>query len=740
MIKINNIGLLTVVLFVFFASGAIAQSRSSFPWYDESLSFEKRASALVSAMTLEEKISQTMDYSTAVPRLAVPEYNWWNESLHGVARNGRATVFPQTIGLAASFDEQLIHSVARAISDEARAKFNASQAIGNRGKYAGLTFWTPNVNIFRDPRWGRGQETYGEDPYLTARMGVNFVKGLQGSDPKYLKAAACAKHYLIHSGPEELRHEFDVSVSKKDLYETYLPAFEALVSEAQVEGVMGAYNRVFGEPASGSPLFLQDILRQQWGFDGYVVSDCGAVKDFHQFHKVTSSPEASAAMALNSGLNLNCGTTFRALKKAIDQKLTSEAQLDTSLKQLYMTRFRLGLFDNGKNNPYTSIDPLVVDSEKHRQLAREAAVKSVVMLKNSKGILPLAKDIRSLYVLGPHATSEEVLLGNYYGVSSQTATILDGIVSKVSIGTSINYKQGTLAYRENVNPIDWSTGEAKQSEAIIAVMGISGLLEGEEGESLASQEKGDRIKSIKLPENQVEYIKKITDSDTPVILVLTGGSPIALPEIEPLVDAILFVWYPGEEGGNAVADIIFGDRNPSGKLPITFPYSTDQLPPFEDYAMKGRTYKYMKSDPQFPFGFGLSYTTFDYSNLHVKPNKDRLVVQFDLKNKGELPGEEVVQLYISSPLAGTEDAMYALRDFKRVALSPEQVRTITMELDVDDFVQFDDEGKKILRKGDYKVSIGAAVPTERADELGAAKPISTMVNAEKYFKLKRTRK
>ncbi|WP_299553132.1 glycoside hydrolase family 3 C-terminal domain-containing protein [Seonamhaeicola sp.] len=690
-----------------------------FPWEDTSLSIDERVDALVKEMTLEEKCSQMLDVCPSIERLGIPEYNWWNEALHGVARNGRATVFPQAIGLGATFDEDLILRVGNAISDEARAKYNEAIKIGNRSRYAGLTFWSPNVNIFRDARWGRGQETYGEDPHLTSRIGVSFVKGLQGDDPNYIKAAACAKHYAVHSGPEELRHEFNAVVSKKDLYETYLPAFKALVQEANVEGVMGAYNRTLGEPCCGSPYLLQDILRDDWGFDGYIVSDCWAINDFHLYHKVTKTAEESSALALKSGININCGNAFNVLKSALDQGLITEALIDKRLEENLVTRFKLGLFDPVGSGPYDSLDASVVDSEAHRKIAREAAQKSIVLLKNKNNILPLDKNIKTLYVVGPHASSEEVLLGNYYGLTSSTQTILDGIVGKVSPGTSINYKYGMLPFRDNVNPIDWSTGEAGKAEACIAVMGISALLEGEEGEAIASSEKGDRTK-IKLPQNQIDYIKKIkSKTDKPLILVLTGGSPIAIPELHDIVDAVLFVWYPGEEGGNAVADIIFGDVPPSGKLPITFPKSVDQLPPYEDYNMKGRTYKYMAEAPLYPFGFGLSYTSFEYKNLSID---DAFNVTVEISNTGKLASEEVVQLYISSPKSGAEDPIFDLKSFKRVSLEPGKSEKLTFKLNKATFNQFDDNGKEVLRDGEYTIYVGGSLPSQRSVDLGASIP------------------
>ncbi|TXE07029.1 glycoside hydrolase family 3 protein [Seonamhaeicola algicola] len=699
-----------------------------FPWQNTALSINERVDALVNDMTLEEKCSQMLDVCPAIERLDIPEYNWWNEALHGVARNGRATVFPQAIGLGATFDEDLIKRVGTVISDEARAKYNEAIKIDNRSRYAGLTFWSPNVNIFRDARWGRGQETYGEDPYLTSRIGVSFVKGLQGNDPNYIKAAACAKHYAVHSGPEELRHEFDAVVSQKDLYETYLPAFKALVKEANVEGVMGAYNRTQGVPCCGSPYLLQEILKDNWGFDGYIVSDCGAISDFHRFHKVTNTPEESAAMALKAGTSVNCGNVYSVLKSALKQGLITEELIDKRLKENLSTRFKLGLFDAVGSGPFDHLDASYVDSDANRKVAREAAQKSIVLLKNKNNILPLDKKIKTLYVVGPNASNEEVLLGNYYGLTSNTQTILDGIVGKVSPGTSINYKAGVLPFRNNVNPIDWSTGEAGKADACIAVMGISALLEGEEGEAIASSEKGDRTQ-LKLPQNQIDYIKKIKrQTDKPLILVLTGGSPIAIPELHDIVDAILFVWYPGEEGGNAVADVIFGDVPPSGKLPITFPKSVEQLPPYEDYNMKGRTYKYMTEEPLYPFGFGLSYTSFEYKNLTVD---DAFNVTVEVKNTGALASDEVIQLYISSPLAGTEDPIFDLKSFKRISLESGKSQNVTFKLNKLAFNQFDNNGKEVLRNGEYTIYVGGALPSQRSIDLGASKGISTKLTVNK---------
>lgn len=714
--KENRIWL--IVFFVVIVSRIFAQQAPDFKWMDTSMPSYERAALLVSEMTMDEKISQMMNSSPAIPRLNIPEYNWWNECLHGVARNGKATVFPQAIAFGASFDDSLVFRVATAISDEARAKYNIAQKMGNYSQYAGLTFWTPNINIFRDPRWGRGQETYGEDPYLTSQTGVAMVKGLQGNDPKYLKVAACAKHFAVHSGPEALRHEFDAVVSPKDLWETYLPAFKALVVDAKVEAVMGAYNRTNGEACCASPYLLQDVLRKKWGFDGHVVSDCGAIGDIWKTHHVAQNAEEASAMAVKAGLDLNCGNTFKSLKNAVGEGLISEDEIDSALIHLFTTRFRLGILGAPNESPYNAISSNVIGSKAHAKLARELARKSIVLVKNNN-VLPLKKDIKTLYVTGPQAANEEVLLGNYYGVTDHSVNILDGIVGHVSLGTTINYKYGVLPFQKNINPIDWTTGEAKNADACIAVMGISGLLEGEEGEAIASAHKGDRTESIRLPENQIDFLKKIKkDSNKPLIVVITGGSPIAIPEVYELADAVLYVWYPGQEGGGALADILFGDVSPSGRLPFTVPYSLEDLPPYEDYSMNGRTYKYMKKDPEFPFGFGLSYTNFEYGKPIYKP-AGKITVSVEVKNTGEFEGEEVVQLYLSSPLAGKGDPLSALTRFKRVRLASGESKVIEFHLNKDDFMQVDDSGNKVTRKGKYKIVIGGASPGKRSVELGA---------------------
>src|SRR5690554_1348707 len=574
-------------------------------------------------MTMEEKISQMLYSSTAIGRLDIHEYNWWNECLHGVARAGTATVFPQAIGMAATFSPDRLYDVASANADEARAKYNEFQKHEDRGIYKGLTFWTPNINIFRDPRWGRGQETYGEDPYLTGRLGVSFIKGLQGDDPQYMKAAACAKHFAVHSGPESERHEFDAIASPKDMRETYLPAFRDAVKEAKVEAVMGAYNRTNGEPCCASKTLMQDILRDEWGFEGHYVSDCGAILDFHEHHKITSGPVESAALAVNMGCDLNCGWIYEHLAEAVKQGLVSEETIDVSVKRLFRTRFKLGMFDPEDRVPFNKILYEVNDSDEHRKLALETARESIVLLKNTDSYLPLNKDeIKTVAVIGPNADRKESLLGNYFGLPSKYVTVLEGIRQAVNEDTRVFYAEG-CALGETPesfwgNPPTTGFAEAlaaaERSDLVVMCLGLSPEFEGEEGSVAESDGGGDKI-NLNLPGLQLDLLKVISQTGKPIVLVLLNGSPVELNWAHENVEAILEAWYPGEEGGTAIADILFGNYNPGGRLPITFVKSIDQLPPFRDYSMKNRTYRYMESDPLYPFGYGLSYTSFKYSNL-----------------------------------------------------------------------------------------------------------------------------
>ena len=717
------------VAVVFFC---LVSARAESDFMDPGQPMEARIQDLIGRLTLEEKVSLLSYDAAAVPRLGVPKYNYWNEALHGVARAGKATVFPQAIGMAATFDDHLVNRVATAISDEARAKFNLAQAAGNTARYRGLTFWSPNINIFRDPRWGRGQETYGEDPYLTSRMAVSFIKGLQGNNPNILKTAACAKHYAVHSGPEGLRHEFNAIVSQKDLWETYLPAFEASVKTG-VEAVMGAYNRTLGEPCCGSKFLLADILRGRWGFQGHVVSDCWAIQDFHQHHRVTETAEQSAALALKQGTDLNCGDTYLLyLISAVKQGLVEEEQVDIALARVLRTRFKLGLFDPPQNNPYRNIPPDIVGGSEHKALAREAAQKSIVLLKNN-GCLPLRKNLDFVYVIGPMATSAQVLLGNYYGVSDELVTILEGITAKLGPSSSIQYRQGTLAYQSNLNPIDWDSDVAQRADVTLAVVGLDNMLEGEEGAALASPTKGDRL-DIRLPSQQIDLLKKMRRNSDTLVVVVTGGSPVAMPEVHEMADALLYVWYPGQQGGNAVADVLFGDIAPSGRLPVTFPASLDQLPPYEDYSMSGRTYRYMTEEPLYPFGFGLSYSTFTYGDpilsSKVIRRNEGLTCRVNVTNTGSVNADEIVQLYLTDLEASVTVPRFALKGFQRVTLETGQTKTVAFKLSPEDMALVNDKGQRIVEPGRFKITIGGCSPGARGMAMGASKPAEALFAVE----------
>jgi beta-glucosidase len=823
---------------------------------------EERVADLISKMTLEEKVSQMVFDAPAIERLGIPKYNWWNECLHGVGRAGVATVFPQAIGLAATWNPDLMHQVATATSDEARAKHHEAARRDMRQIYTGLTFWSPNINIFRDPRWGRGQETYGEDPYLTASMGVAFVKGLQGDDPRYLKLVATPKHYAVHSGPEPERHHFDARVDGRDLRETYLPAFEACVKEAKAASVMGAYNRTNGEPCCGSPTLLEEILRQEWGFggptgfEGYVVSDCGAIRDIYAHHQVVDTPEEAAALAVKNGCELNCGGVYPALLGAVEQGLISEDIIDRAVKRLFTARFRLGMFDPPEQVPYAQIPYDIVDSPEHRSLALRAARESVVLLKNEGNLLPLRKDLKSIAVIGPNADDLQVLLGNYNGTPVQAVTPLEGIRRKVSPSTELYHARGcdiatdvpTLevippAYLRPVdseanqkgltaiyygdpkfegepvlNQVDpgidftWKdttplTGEwgdsfgvhwsgflvppvsgtyhlgvngfseysltlegeliaqykgmhhaalrtkeveleagrfyglrldyvnegldpqvqlfwsrpdidyeaqaleaVENAEVVIAVMGLSPNLEGEEMavhvEGFAG---GDRT-DIKLPRPQEELLKRIHALGKPVVLVLLNGSALAVNWAAEHVPAIVEAWYPGQAGGEALADVLFGDYNPAGRLPVTFYKSVEDLPPFGDYQMEGRTYRYFRGEPLFAFGHGLSYTTFEFDNLHISHSEIKagstVAVSVDVTNSGDQAGDEVVQLYTHHSAAPIPRPIKELKGFKRFSLEAGERKTMTFTLSTDQLASWDEGGQWMVLPGTVEVMVG----------------------------------
>lgn len=832
-----------------------SQSQETLPFKNSNLSMESRVDDLVSRMSLDEKISQLMDYAPAIERLEVPEYNWWNESLHGVARAGYATVFPQSISIAASWNKDLIFNVANAISDEARAKHHEYLRRGQHGMYQGLTFWSPNINIFRDPRWGRGHETYGEDPYLTGQLGLQYLKGLQGNDEKYLKVVATAKHYAVHSGPEPSRHEFNAETSDIDLYETYLPAFRTLVKEGHVYSVMGAYNRFRGESASASP-FLFNILRNKWGFDGYIVSDCGAVADIWKYHKITNDASSASALALKTGLDLNCGSTYKTLKEAVEKKLINESDIDVAVKRLFTARFRLGMFDPVNMVPYAQIPYSVNNNSAHNWLARKASQESMVLLKNKNNVLPLSKDIKKIAVIGPNANDIQSLWGNYSGNPSNPITVLQGIKNKLEPNAQVLYAQGTdlakgvpamniipsiyfqtdnsiqgltAQYYDNLewegepvftriddnidfnwdidtpspklkmgyysikwtgyivppktgvyhisewskpymtveieggktsggknkhharirsqeisleagkkykievkyqnyygdatakllwaepqdNLLDNAIATAKQSDAIILVLGLNERLEGEEMKVEAEGFEGGDRTSLDLPYNQQELMKTLVDTGKPVVLVLINGSALSINWANEHVPAILTAGYPGQQGGNAIADVIFGDYNPAGRLPVTYYKSVDQLPSFDDYNMEGRTYRYFKKEPLYPFGFGLSYTTFNYSNLKL-PNEikvlDDIKIFVDVTNTGGFDGDEVVQLYLTDEKASTTRPIRQLEGFERIHLKKGETKTISFILNARQLSMINNKGKRVIEPGWFSISVGGKQP------------------------------
>lgn len=703
-------------------NGEAAAGAGKPAYLDTSLSFEERARDLVSRMTLEEKAAQMMNSAPANERLGIPEHDWWNEGLHGVARAGVATVFPQAIGLAAMWDSDFMFEVATAISDEARAMHHEYARRGDRGQYKGLTYWSPNINIFRDPRWGRGHETYGEDPCLTGTMGVAFVKGLQGDDPKYLKLVATPKHFAVHSGPELERHHFDARVSPKDLRETYLPAFHQCIKEGRAYSIMSAYNRVNGEPCSASKTLLIGILREEWGFEGYVVSDCGAIHDIHANHKVTSSPEESAALAVSNGCDLSCGCVFTTMPEAVKQGLVAEEVVDRALERLMVARMKLGMFDPEGMVPFASIPYEVKDSPEHRHLALEAARKSIVLLKND-GVLPLPHKVKSIAVIGPNADSKDVLLGNYNGVPSRWVTVLRGIEEKLAGDARIYYSEGCPLTGESRKRFSEAMAIAERSDVIVACLGLSPRIEGEEGEVADSDGGGDR-KHLNLPGLQEELLQKLVETGKPVIVVLLNGSAVAINWAMEHVPAVVEAWYPGEEGGTAIADVLFGDYNPAGRLPVTFYKGLEQVPPFDDYRMAGRTYRFFEDEPLIPFGFGLSYTHFEYSNLklstrNVEPGQD-LQATVTVTNAGALAGEEVVQVYLKDVEASVRVPVRQLIAFRRIWLGMGESETLSFRIPARRMAVIDEEGKAVIEPGSFVLSVGGNQPDARSLALGAS--------------------
>jgi beta-glucosidase len=823
------------------------------------LPVSRRAEDLVSRMTLEEKVAQMMNKAAGIERLGVPAYDWWNEALHGVAYAGNATVFPQAIGLGATWNEDLIKAVATAISDEARAKYNDAVRRDFRKRFYGLTFWSPNINIFRDPRWGRGQETYGEDPYLTSRLGVAFVRGMQGDDPKYLKTIATPKHYAVHSGPESLRHTFDVRPPERDLQDTYLPAFRAAIVEGKAGSVMCAYNRLNGEPLCASPRMLKEILRGAWGFSGYVVSDCDAVADIYKKHNFRKTEEEGVAVAVKTGTDLTCGYEYRALPAAVKQGLIAEAEIDTAVKRLFEARFRLGMFDPPESVPYARIPLEVNDSPANRELAARAARESIVLLKNEKETLPLRKDLKTIAVIGPNADSLEVLLGNYNGIPSRWVTPLEGIRRKVSPETRVLDALGTTLTGDPVLPVpasafyttadksehglkaeyfdnkdlrgppvatrtdaqvnfDWYTNapvpelptdkfsarwtgyfvppasgtyqlgaraddavrvllddkplvenwhdgnaktftkaveleggraykirveyydnyanataklvwgppnlneslreealrKARESDVVVMALGLAPSLEGEEMDVKVKGFSGGDRTDLDMPEAQEELLKAVVAAGKPVVLVLINGSALAVNWAQSNVAAIVEAWYPGEEGGTALADVLFGDYNPAGRLPVTFYKSVEQIPPFQDYRMEGKTYRYFRGEPLYPFGYGLSYTRFKYDNLKLNSKRytatQNVQLSVDVRNVGAREGDEVVQLYVTDEAATSPVPVRSLKGVRRVHLKPGERRRVTFTLTPRDLTMVDERGRRLLEPGEFRVSIGGKQP------------------------------
>jgi beta-glucosidase len=711
-----NLQLLTLTLVL---TVTLGNAQADNPVYlNPNAPLEARVNDLISQMTLKQKISQLIDQAAPVfnDTLDIPGYGWWNEALHGVARNGVATVFPQAIGLAATWNEKLMLAVASSISDEARAKYQIAKLEFDTNRYQGLTFFSPNINIFRDPRWGRGHETYGEDPFLTGRLAVNFIQGMQGNDPKYLKTAATAKHFAVHSGPEATRHSFDARVSLHDLYDTYLPQFEMAVKEGKVESVMSAYNRVNGEPAGASPALLNDILRKKWGFQGYVVTDCWALYDIFGGHQYLKTLEQSVAAAIKAGVDLECGDAFiKGLGNAIKQGLLTEQELDVPLKRLYSVRFRLGMFDPKGTVPYDKIPFAVVDSPKNRTLARVAAQESLVLLKNKNKVLPISKSVKSIAVIGPTANDESVLLGNYNGTPSSSTTILKGLQEAAKArGIALKYAPGSAISGSVTTGFQEALKIAKQANLVIMVLGITPHQEGEENENKENPS-GDRS-SIELPKVQEDLLKAVMATGKPVVLVLTGGSSQAIAYAKDKVPAILATWYSGEEGGHAVADALFGSSNPAGRLPITFYAGLQDLPAFDDYAMKGRTYRYYQGTPLWGFGYGLSYSTFGYSSLNLSSQNlktdDPLTVTVKLKNTSSINGAEVTQLYIQPKNAPSGSPKLWLAGFTRMMLKAGEERSLTFTLKTRELGLVNEQGERQMMPGDYSLFVGGSQPSE----------------------------
>ncbi|MDO5402588.1 MAG: glycoside hydrolase family 3 C-terminal domain-containing protein [Eubacteriales bacterium] len=690
----------------------------------------KKAERIVEQMTPEEMVYQTVNSAPPIERLGIKGYDWWNEGLHGVARAGVATVFPQAIGLAATFDEDMVEQVADAVSTEARAKFNMQQNYSDYGRYKGLTMWAPNINIFRDPRWGRGHETYGEDPYLTSRLGVRYVEGLQGHNEHFLKTAACAKHFVGHSGPEGLRHEFDARISKKDLEDTYMPAFEACVKEARVETVMGAYNRINGEPCCGSKTMLIDVLRKKWGFRGHVVSDCFAIRDFHEHHHVTKTPEESAAMAINNGCDLNCGKMFLYLTSAYEHGLISIERLKEAVTNLYTTKLKLGTVDPADmgKNPYNNIPFSIVDSKEMQKLNLRVSEKTMVLLKNKDNILPLNPEkLTTIGIIGPNANSRAALVGNYEGTASRYYTVTEGIqdyLDKNEMNCRVLTSEGCHLYKESwkTNRISEVNAVCHASDVIILCMGLDSTIEGEQGDAGNDFASGDKL-NLNLPGEQQQIVEAAVNSGKPVILLYLSGSALTVGSMEDKLSAIMQCWYPGAQGGRAIANILFGKVSPQGHLPVTFYKTTEELPDFTDYSMENRTYRYMKNEALYPFGYGLTYTRFEYSNMMVSTNNEDMSAQITVlvKNTGKFDCTETVQVYVKAP--GMDTPNPQLKAFTKVSLKAGEEKVVKMSLTKSAFSLVDDNGERFMPRGSFQIYAGGSQPDIRSINLMGQKPL-----------------
>jgi beta-glucosidase len=718
--KTVTLSLLTLLLIaIVFFSFKSSDKRYAYKFQDPTLTIEQRVNDLISKMTLEEKVGQMLNSAPAIERLGVPAYNWWNECLHGVARTPyKVTVYPQAIAMAATWDKNSIHTMGDYTSDEGRAIYNESIKNDKHGIYLGLTYWTPNINIFRDPRWGRGQETYGEDPYLTGEMGRAFVTGLQGNDPKYLKAAGCAKHYAVHSGPEELRHKFNTDISDYDLWDTYLPAFRKLVVNAKVAGVMCAYNAFKGQPCCGNDLLMNSILRNDWNFTGYVTSDCGAIDDFYRDngHKTHSDAESAAADAVLHGTDVECGrVTYQSLVKAVKDGKLTEKQIDQSLKRLFTIRFRLGMFDPADAVKYNQIGKDALEAPAHSAQALKMARQSIVLLKNEGHLLPLSKALKKIAIVGPNADNAVSVLGNYNGTPSHVTTALEGIKSKLSPGTEVIYDKMVDFVGDSATRYNYAAAaeKVKDADAIIYIGGISPQLEGEEMRVNKQGFHGGDRTSILLPDVQTELLKALKATGKPVIFVMMTGSAIATPWESQNLPAIVNAWYGGQAAGTAIADVLFGDYNPAGRLPVTFYASDNDLPSFTDYSMNNRTYRYFKGKPLYAFGYGLSYSTFGYGAMDVPSvvkKGNSLTIHVKVTNNSKTDGEEVTELYLSHIGLKQKTAIRALKGFERTFLKAGETRDIAFKISPDDLSVTNATGGLVEVPGKIEISVGGSQP------------------------------